>query len=169
MIRGKQYKLPLGIVGMLCLLTLPGIANAQVSVPVVTFANGLYHYDYSIVNTSADDLFDVSIHVLPGAGKVFNISAPIGFASAYDSVLGLVDFTEDTGLFTAAPLSGFTYNSGLAPMSSTFDANFAPLAGGITTTSGTTLAAVPEPGSIMLFASAGVIAGFATRRKRRNK
>ena len=87
--------------------------------------------------------------------------------SAYDSGLGLVSYLEDTSLFTTAPLSGFTYDSDFAPMTSTFDSNFAPLAGGITVTSGSTLAAVPEPGSVALFASMGAVAGFAARRKQR--
>jgi PEP-CTERM motif len=92
----------------------------------------------------------------------------VGFTSLYDSGLGLVAYTEDTDFFTPTPLSGFTYDSVFAPMPSTFDANFAPLAGGITVTSGSTLAAVPEPGSVALFASIGAVAGFATRRKRRH-
>ena len=58
-----------GMVSATCLFLLPGIASAQVSTPTVTFGNGLYHYDYSISNTSADDLFDVDIHVLPGYGR----------------------------------------------------------------------------------------------------
>ena len=168
MTRRAQCNTLLGMVSATCLLILPGIAHAQVSAPVVTLlGNGLYHYDYSITNTSADDLFDVDIQVMPGAGVVTNVSAPVGFMTAYDSGLGLVSYLEDTSLFTAAPLSGFTYDSGLAPMTSTFNANFAPLAGGITTTTGSTVAAVPEPGSIALFASMGAVAGFAARRKRR--
>ena len=167
MTRRAQGNILFGMVSATCLL-LPGITQAQVSTPVVTLlGSGLYHYDYSITNTSPDDLFDVDIHVAPGPGVVSNVNTPGGFTSLYDSGLGLVAFTEDTALFTAAPLSGFTYDSAFAPVFSTFDANFAPLAGGITTTSGSTLAAVPEPGSVALFVSMSAMAGFAARRKRR--
>ena len=138
MSRNIQYKAILGTAGMGCLLLFPTGAHAQVVTPTVTtLAGSIYHYNYSIKNTSADDLFDVTIHVRAGAGQIFNVMAPIGFRASYDSGLGLVDFVENTNTFvTNQAISGFTYDSSLAPNPSTFDANFAPPAGGITTTSG---------------------------------
>lgn len=178
MIRQTQYKLSIGMVSVTCLLSLSGIAHAQVSMPAVTFANGLYHYDYSISNPSTDELLTVRIQVLPfddpntppnpnnPNNPVINVSAPAGFTSSYDPFNGFVGYTEDSSFFTAAPLSGFTYDSALAPMSSTFEAAFAG-GSGITTTNGTTLAAVPEPGSVALLGAMGAAACFAMRRRRR--
>ena len=178
MIRHAQYKFLSGIVSATCLFILPGIAHAQVSTPAVTFANGLYHYDYSIANTSADDLFTVTIQVLPFSdpvnansptnpnNPVINVTAPTGFLSSYDPVNGFIGFTEDSSFFTPAPLSGFTYDSTIAPMSSAFEADFFGT-NGITPTFGTTLAAVPEPGSIALLGAMSAAACFAMRRRRR--
>lgn len=180
MIRHGQYKLRFGRGSAPCLAffslaLLPAVARAQVTVtPNVTpLGGGVYHYDYTIANATANDLFDVAIHVLPnqqlGVDTVFNVTAPAGFNGTYtDSVLGLVDFTENGGFFTAAPLSGFTYDSFIAPQASVYDASQLDLVGGgIVTTTDTTLAAVPEPGSFALLGSLGVAAGFAVRRRRR--
>lgn len=170
MIRRMQYKLSFGIMSALCLAILPGFARAQVTVtPTVTqVANGLYHYDYTITNNTANDLFDVTIQVLPGVATALNVTAPAGFKGFYtDNVLGLVDYTEDSAFFTAAPLSGFTYDSLVAPQSSVFTASQLDLVnGGIVTTTDTTLAAVPEPGSMALLGSLGAAACFVIRRRR---
>ena len=168
--RRKQVRFFAGVAGAFCLSILPCASRAQVSSPVVTLNNKLFHYNYSIRNTSANDLFDVDIHVLSGAGVVSNIVMPTGFTSLYDYGLGLVSFTEDTGAFTAVPLSGFGFDSAFGPHSSTFDSNYADLtSGNIITTSGSTLAAVPEPGSIALIGSFSVAAACALRRARRKR
>ena len=173
MSRSMQYKAILGAAGMGCLFLFPNSAHAQVVTPTVTtLAGGIYHYDYSIMNTGTTDLFDVSIHVHPGANQVFSVMAPIGFTASYDSGLGLVDFLENTNSFaTGQAISGFTYDSSLAPKSSTFDANFAPTSGGITTTSGSTLAAtVPEGSSLPLLCSGlGALGVLVFKSKRRRE
>ncbi len=175
MIQHVQYKSLIGMVSVTCLFILPGMAYAQVSSPAVTFTNGLYHYDYSIANTTADELLLVTIQVLPfndpvnansptnPNNPVFNVNAPAGFSSAYDPVNGFVSYLEDTSQFTLTPLSGFTYDSALAPMPSTFNSTFLT-----STTSGTTLAAVPEPGSIALLGAMSAAGCFSMRKRRRN-
>lgn len=169
MVRHAHYKPSLDIVSALCLAFLPGIVHAQVMVtPTVTqLANGVYHYDYTISNNTNNDLFDVTIHVLPGVATALNVMAPIGFKGFYtDSVLGLVDYTEDSAFFTATPLSGFTYDSFIAPHASIYDANqFDFGAGNIVTTTSTTLAAVPEPGSQALLGFLGTATCFALRKR----
>ena len=172
MIQRKQVNLSLGILSALCLTIMPGIVHAQIVTSTVTLlSGGVYHYDYGIANNTGDDLFNVSIHVLPnsqlGVDTVFNVTAPIGFKGSYtDSVNGLVDYTEDTDIFTTTLLNGFTYDSFIAPQASAYDATRFGAGGSVTTTDAT-IAAVPEPGSMVLFASLGVITGFAARRKRR--
>ena len=42
--------------------------------------------------------------------------------TAYDSVLGLVSFIENQGVFTATPESGFSFDSPVAPGPGTFNA-----------------------------------------------
>ena len=100
--------------------------------------------------------------------NTLNVTAPAGFKGFYtDSVLGLVDYTEDSAFFTTTPLSGFTYDSLVAPQSSVFTASQLDLVnGGIVTTVDTTLAAVPEPGSVALLGSLSAAACFAIRRRR---
>jgi hypothetical protein len=140
----------------------------------VTFSSGLYHYDYSISNTSASDLFDLDINVptdaVAGTQVIRNLSAPVGFQSADDSVLGLVSFLEDTSSFTATPQDGFVFDSPFGPNNAVFTANLAPAAGGITTLTGQTLApATPEPGSMAVLGALAASGIFAVRRKSRRK
>lgn len=147
----------------------PGLVHAQAIVtPTVTqLSNGVYHYNYSITNTSADDLFDVDIQVLSGPGVVFNVSAPTGFSSLYDYGLGLVSYTEDTGVFSMnTAVNGFVYDSLLAPKSSVFTANRTPSSGGIIATNGITPSAVPEPGILTLIGAISAMSLCALRRKR---
>lgn len=149
----------------------PALTHAQAIVtPTVTQLNtGVYHYDYSITNTTADDLFDVDIQVLPGPGVIFNVGAPTGFTTLYDYGLGLVSYTEDTGVFSMnTAVSGFVYDSLLAPKTSTFIANRTPASGGIIATNGSTPSAVPEPGSLTLICAISAVSLCALRRKRRS-
>lgn len=148
------------------LLALAGAAQAQIQVtPSVTFASGLYTYDYTVVNNSSDDVFDIAINVTPGVNTVQNLSVPVGFMSAYDSNLGIVDFISDTSLFgVGTTQGGFMFDSPLAPGPSSFAA--LTLNG---TVIGTTQSAVPEPGLPALLAGCGVfgLMGWRTARRRR--
>ncbi len=173
--RRKQYNILSGLAGALCFLIAPCVVRAQVSAPTVTFANGLYRYNYSISNTTSSDLFDVDIHVLAGPGVITSTFTPtvggdpLAFVSAYDSALGLVSFLENDSNFSSVPLSGFGFFSAFGPRASTFDANFTPDGGlTITTSSGSTLAPVPEPGSIALIGALGTITACAMRRRKRS-
>lgn len=167
--RRKQCNILAGLAGALCLLSAPCAVRAQVSMPTVTLVNGLFRYNYSIRNTSPNDLLDVDIHVLSGAGVVANVVMPTGFESLYDPGLGLVSFFEDApNSFTATPISGFGFDSAFGPRSSIFDANYTPDGGlTITTSSSNTLAPVPEPGSLALIGALGTIAACALRRRKR--
>ena len=167
------------ILGGMLLLTLGsfGVAHAQIVVsPTVTFASGLFHYDYSISNSTPDDLFDLDIFVpsdaSAGTTVVQNLSAPTGFLAANDFVLGTVSFLEDTSLFNATPQSGFAFDSPLGPGSAVFSGNLAPNTpnGPINTLGGGTQApATPEPGSLAVFGALTASGIFAVRRKSHRK
>ena len=167
---------PVAVTGAL-LFTAIAACNAQVVIsPTVTAIGGaLFHYNYTITNTSAtDDLFDVSIHVIPAIGSVQNLVTPAGFKSAFDSGLGLVDFVEDSSFFTTGtPITGFGFDSKFAPGTGVFDANFLTAAGSINTVSGRTLTPVgppvPEPGPWAFLASAVVTGGLWFARSRRGR
>jgi hypothetical protein len=165
-------------VGLLLALGVLGAADAQIIVtPTVTLVAGLYHYNYSITNNTASDLFQLDIAVAPdalaGTQVIRNLSAPTGFVAANDSVLGIVSFLEDTGTFSSTPQNGFIFDSPLAPAGSTFTGNLAPSStsgGPITTQSGNTRAPVtPEPGSLAAFGALTASGMFAARRKSRRK
>ncbi len=162
--------------GMLLLICgTVGIAHAQVLVtPIVTKTAGLYHYNYSISNTSTSDLFDLDIVVPSDAAAGFpvilNLTAPSGFVATNDSVLGIVSFLEDTGTFGTTPQNGFAFDSPLSPGRSGFTANLSPPSGGITTFSGATQAPVtPEPGSVAIIGALAASGFCAVRRKSRRK
>ena len=165
--------------GATLLLTLGtlGVAQAQVIVnPAVTFASGLYHYDYTITNKSGADLFELDIKVLPDATAGFavirNLAAPPGFVTGLDSVNGIVSFLEDTGTFGTTPQNGFVFDSPLAPSGSTFTANLAPANAGdpIPTQTGSTSApTTPEPGSMAAFGALAMSGLVAARRKSHRK
>ncbi len=96
--------------------------------PVVTPVGSLYEYDYSIINNSGDDMPVLDIAVAPGTA-ILDLTAAPGFDDAYDPVLGLVSFLENTSVFGPTALSGFIFESPLAPGATTFnatllDANF---------------------------------------------
>ena len=169
MVRPRRNTRLLGAAGALCALSAAPAARSQQVVPVVAFNNAVYHYAYTVTNNTPDDLFDLTIHVAPGVGMVQNLTAPAGFMTSYDSGLGLVDFLEDTSNFTATPLSGFAFDSPLAPQQSTFDANLTDGNGNISTLSGPVLAplaAVPEPGTLALALLAAPSLILIARRRR---
>ena len=168
MIRPRRNTRLLGLVSALCAFIVAPAAHAQlVTLSPVMLSNGLYHYDYSIANNTASDLFDLDINVAPGLNTVQNLTAPAGFMATNDTGLGIVDFLEDTSSFTAVPLSGFAFDSPLPPQSSTFDANLADPNSNITVVSGQVIAPqVPEPGTLALalLAAPGLL--LTVRRRR---
>jgi hypothetical protein len=118
--------------------------------PTVTPDGLLYEYDYSVINNSGDDLEVLDIAVTPGSA-ILNLKAAPGFDDAYDSILGLVSFLENTSVFGPTAISGFTFDSSLAPSATTFngtllDANFNVLTIGGPTTG----PVAPEPGYLPL-------------------
>ena len=162
----------LAVTGALALMT-TGMCRAQVIItPTVTSSGGLFHYSYTITNTSVtDDLFDVDIRVNRLPNAVQNIVVPSGFKSAFDSGLGLVDFVEDSSFFTTGTaVSGFRFDSIFSPSNGFFDANFLTLSGGISTVTGRTLTptgSVPEPGAWAFLGAAVVASGGLFARSRR--
>ena len=133
--------------------------------PAVSQNGGLFHYDYSIANASADDAFLVDIHVGHNPADIQNLMAPSGFQAAFDPNLGLVSFLEDTSMFTGAALGGFSFDSPLAPMVSMFTASLVDSRSNIYMVTGSTLAPVPEPSYALLIAGLGIF-GFGIRRFR---
>lgn len=135
----------------------------QVSItPTVSFSNGLYTYEYSVMNNTLDRLAITTFEVRPLPNAVMMPTAPAGFGISFDpgpfpsssfaSGVGLVSFFEDdvtTTLGTFDPgstISGFMFTSPFAPTVSNFEA----LDINGVSFLGTTLAPanVPEPGTI---------------------
>jgi hypothetical protein len=136
--------------------------------PAVNFTNGLYHYNYAISNTTPDDVFLIDVPVPRGLATVMNLTAPVGFLTAYDSGLGLVSFLENTARFTSTPLSGFAFDSPNAPGAASFQATVLNSStGGVYTQSGPTTAPVPEPGYSAVLAL--LLPGLALVGARRQK
>ena len=135
--------------------------------PTITANGALTHYAYTIANNTADDPFVIDIPVAKGLGVVLNLTAPVGFTKAYESVLGLVSFLEDTAFFTSTPKGGFSFDSAIKPQAVQFQATV--LGGvGIYNLSGPTMSAqVPEPGYLPAFLSLLVAAPLLRRRIRR--
>ena len=167
---GKSGRLS-GVVAAPIMLCLGCAVLAQVPTvtPMVTFSGGLYHYNYSITNNSSNDLFDVSLHVQAGPGIILNLSAPVGYQSAYDSGLGLVDFLEDSSTFaTGTPVSGFTFDSRLQPGRNQID-GFTFDGANIITNSFTGTTVVPEPGTFALLGATVTAGAMAMRRMKSRK
>lgn len=142
-------------------------ARADVTVtPTVSFDNGLYHYDYTVANNSADELAILTLTTLPGADTIQNLMAPDGFLADYDSGLGLVSFLEgDTGTFDpGSSVSGFSFDSPFQPGGTTFEALTIEGASVV----GTTLAPAPEPGSIATLGALLATGAAVWRRRRRS-
>ncbi|HZO92119.1 MAG TPA: PEP-CTERM sorting domain-containing protein [Chthonomonadaceae bacterium] len=162
-----QYRKLLGLAGAACAILMLCQARAQsVDVtPTVTFANGLYHYDYSIFNDTAEELAIVSIGVLPGPNTVLNPTAPTGYQASYDSGLGIVDFLPELGAGGFDPgstVNGFLFDSPIPPGQSSFSA----LTASGVPIMGITQAPVPEPQSLALLGAAAAVSTVALRRRR---
>jgi hypothetical protein len=129
---------------------------------VVTPIGPLFQYDYTVADGTGQ-LAVLDIGVTPGI-PISGLTGPGGptdFETAYDSVLGLVSFLENGSVFTAAPESGFIFDSPVAPGASTF---------GVTLFDGTIGSGrvqgpvVPEPSLLPLCALGGAALLFWRKR-----
>jgi hypothetical protein len=161
---GQAILLPVKM--LLALLPVLLSASTVTVNTTVTPTGGLFHYDYAIANGTIDDAFLVDIHVAHNPSYIQNLMAPSGFQTAFDPNLGLVSFLEDTAMFTSTPLGGFSFDSPLAPMSSTFTASLVDSSSNIYTVSGSALAPVPEPGYFAVLAGLGILAIGIRKRSR---
>jgi len=159
------------IVSGIALASTVTTADGTVTVTdVVTPIGGsLFQYDYTVADETGL-LAVLDIAVTPGI-DVSGLTAPGGafdFTSTIDTVdtpegrEEFVSFLENNGTFTAAPESGFIFDSPIAPRASTFDVT---LFDG-TTGSGNVQApiATPEPSSLPLCALVGAALLFWRKR-----
>jgi hypothetical protein len=167
-----QYGKLLAAVGTLGAFLAPVAVRADLVqvVPTVTQMGGLFHYDYAITNNASENLLDVTIPVLPGPNTIAGglVNVPDGFVGSYDSGLGLVDFLANVDMSgnpvvfgMGQTISGFSFDSPLAPGPSTFQA----LTESGNTLFGSTAAPAPEPGSFALLGAAATSGVFALRRR----
>jgi hypothetical protein len=136
--------------------------------PTVTPEGSLYEYDYSVINNSGDDLPVLDITVAPGT-VILDLTAAPGFDDAYDPVLGLVSFLENTSVFGPTAISGFIFESPLAPGATTFNATLLDANFNVSTLGGPTVGPVaatttPEPGYFPLLAFGVPLFLFLRRR-----
>ena len=133
-------------------------AGLIVESAVSALGGGLFHYDFSIENSGPTDVLIVSILNAPLADPDIDASlmTPAGFSANYDPGLGIVDFLEDTALFSVGPkLSGFGFDSAAGPVSSFFDVFTALDLNGHELTG--QVAHIPEPTTLALIVLGGVV------------
>lgn len=160
-----------GLLFALCALVAPSSVRAQVVVSLdpVSFSGGLFNYDYTITNTSMDDLIALDIAVPmgldPSTFVLTTPGAPGDFTALYDSGLGVVTFVEGNALFTPGlPISGFGIDSPLAPGDTTFTGLF-PAFGAFSGPTVGPQTVVPEPGPLAV--GLALASGLALVRRRR--
>lgn len=153
------------------MLSLSQIGNAQITLTSnVQQTGNLYHYDYSVGNNSADTSYYVlAIQGLTGADTAFDLIAPTGFKIDYDPGFGLITFLADSQSFDPlTTISGFSFDSYLAPKATTFEATGLTMNGNGVITQGATPGPVPEP-SAGVFMVAGLVGTvFMVRRRHRS-
>jgi hypothetical protein len=136
------------------------VASPITVTPVVTPIGPAFQYDYTVTNMTGLDLPVLDIAVGTGA-PISGLTAPAGFDSAYDPVLGLVSFLEDFNVFGTTAVSGFIFDSPLGPSPTTFTATLLDANFNVSTMSGPTTgpvaATVPEPASMYLLAGAACL------------
>jgi hypothetical protein len=133
-------------------------------------ALSLYTYNYSVTNNLFDPVAVVSFDVFALPSAVLNPTAPSGFNIFFSDVLGQVDLVEDTETFAPGQtISGFSLQSAFAPNSSTYtyvNAITGEAARGGTTLAPTAaIAAIPEPGTLVM--GLGLVPGLLILRRRR--
>jgi len=147
--------------------------RAQVVVTAtVTFdvTLSIFSYSYAVTNNGSLDLAIVTFAGLPAnPGTVMNLSAPTGFGATYDSGLGLISFFEDADPATpqtfapGSTTAPFTFTSFSGPGAAQFEA----LDANGNSFTGPTVAPIPEPSTVSIFAlSALLIFGASYRRIR---
>jgi hypothetical protein len=133
----------------------------------VTPGSGVFHYEYSMANTTADDVLLIDIPVPADPLAVRSLTAPSGFLAAFDSGLGLVSFLDDTALFGATAQAGSSYDSLYVPGPVTFQGTAVTADEILHTLKGATVAPVSEPGYLaplaLLSAATLAVAHFNRR------
>jgi hypothetical protein len=163
--RPRQILLALGLT--LGAISLQDATAAIHFVPTVNFnpLSSLYDYSYTIQNTGAIDLVQISLFTSSSA-NVTGISPATGFDLTYDPFAQILDFRLDQSLFTeqtfaaGTTTSPFRFQSPLAPG----QRDFIGYDEAGTEFTGTTIAPVPEPSITLLGGLA--IALTAIRRRR---
>ena len=82
-----------------------------------------FHYDLAVINDTPVDVVVVSLIDAPLFDPVIapSLSAPAGFVTNYDPLLGIVDLIADTAIFGAGfTVDGFAFDSLLGPLDSVF-------------------------------------------------
>ena len=142
-------------------------AGTITAVPTLTMNGALFHYNYTITNTTGNELTVLDIAVSKGASTIQNLAVPAGFSKAFDSVLGLVSFLENSSTFGSVPISGFVFDSPIAPGATSFNGTLLDSNFNVVTLGGpTTGPAVPEPGNFPILSAIFCIAVFACNRRR---
>ena len=169
-VSGTSMRALVGVALVLGAMQLPRAALASVMVDraVTPLGGGAYHYAFSVTDTLAGDIILVTLTDAPLGDPLIpgTLTGPAGFLTNYDSGLGLVDFIADippefpigtTGLFefdsTTAPGAGFTLFDTLNVL------------GDVTSGQVNVAQAIPEPGSLALFA-VGLLGLFGRPRRR---
>lgn len=172
----RQYVRLLVLAGalLLCALALPGVAHAEpvmLSPTVTNLGNGLFGYNFTVMNNSTFNLSAISLFNLPTApNAIQSPSAPIGFNAFPDAALGRIDFVIANmgGVGAGTSLPGFRFNSPLLLSTVSFTALALDANGNILATfSGVTPIPnpIPEPATMILLGTG--IAGLVASRRRR--
>ncbi len=134
--------------------------------PMITSSNGVFTYDYTIMNDTSMDLALVNLFVPAGPGEIMNVMAPSGFQGVYDSGLGIVTFLSDSSTITSGfSGDGFSFQTTDAP--GTINTSALSLTGDSLV--GTAVGPVPEPGSMAFLAGAGSLFAGTILRSRRKR
>ena len=138
-------------------LAMAQVAHAGLIVESAVSGGGPFHYEFSIENSGPEEFAILSLNA-PTFDPLIAASlvVPMGFLGSYDSGLGIVDFLEDTALFSVGPkLSGFGFDSAAGPVSSFFDVFTALDSNGNELTG--QVAHIPEPTTLALIVLGGVV------------
>jgi len=138
---------------------------------VTTQPGGTFLYSYSVANdvSSTVGIFEFNVAVSTGS-MLSQLTAPSGFLSLYTSGDFAVQFLSSDGSSDVAPgFTGvFSFISPLAPgFQSSLTRGFDDAGGVLFANAGTTLAPVPEPSTLALFAAGAVVLSIASAVKRR--